>query len=316
MKLVIWSYLAEGEIVAERLSAFFDVLVVKHKADLAAALQDAAGLLLENSRYDEDIAALLRGCGVGWIQLLSAGYENLVRHGIPPGTIVTNAGDSRSPGVAEHAVTLLLALARRLPAILEAAGEEAWRPGIAQGISTLEDREALIVGYGSLGRQIATRLLAFGMRVKAVNRSPVDDRRLSGSSDLGGLDEALSTADVVAIAIACVPATRHLFSAPQLAAMRPNALLVNVARGGVIDTEALISSLEEGRIAGAALDVTDPEPLPPGHALWRAPNLIVSPHLGGTSTHPATARLCDAILAAARRVLSGQEPEGIILRGK
>ncbi|MBD0417351.1 NAD(P)-dependent oxidoreductase [Oryzicola mucosus] len=310
MKIVVWSLLAEGAIVARRLSERHDVVVVKDKIDLPAALQGAAGFVLENSRYDAQIAAVLVGGSVGWIQLLSAGYENLVTHGVAPGIVVTNAGDARSPNVAEHAVALLLGLVRGLPVILSAQRQETWQPHIARGLSTLEDGAALIVGYGGIGREIATRLLAFGMRVSAVNRSPVDDPRLSQIHGLADLDNAVAAADVVAIAIAYVPATHHLFSARRLAAMKRGALLVNVARGGVVDTEALAAGLQQGDIGGAALDVTDPEPLPDGHPFWRVPNLIISPHLGGTNTQSATERLCALVLANADGFSRGERPLG------
>lgn len=315
MKLAVWSHLDEGAVVATRLSLFCDVAIVRDKSELPAALKGAAGLVMENSRYDAEVAECLRAAGTGWIQLLSAGYENLVSHGVQSGVVVTNAGDARSPGVAEHAVALLLGLVRGLPAILRAARDETWFPGVTRQMSTLEGREALIVGYGSIGREIATRLLGFGMTVRAINRSPVEDGRLSGISGFSDLGAALKAADAVMIAVAYVPQTHHLFAAPQLAMMKRDAVLVNVARGGVVDTDALAASLTEGRIGGAALDVTDPEPLPPGHPLWRAPNLIISPHVGGTNTQPARERLCRHVLDNALRVSEGRSPEGIVLRG-
>jgi phosphoglycerate dehydrogenase-like enzyme len=291
-------------------------VAVTERPELCAALRGADAFVLENSRYDAEVARWVAESPLRWIQLLSSGYENLVRHGVPDGVTVTNAAGVRSGSVAEHGVALLLALAHAVPAISREMQHERWQPGLASVLRSLEGATALIVGYGDIGRELARRLASFGVRIIAANRSPVADPIVEQAFGLGRLDEALALADIVALSVAYVPQTHHLLSAARLAAARPGALLLNVSRGGVVDTEALVDALESGRLGGAALDVTDPEPLPPGHPLWRTKNVLISPHLGGTATAASNERLCRLVVENARRIASGKAALGRVQLGR
>lgn len=313
MRIVVWSHLEqEGAAVTRRLLHDFETQAVADKGDLPAALAGAAGLVMENSRFDADVAAWVAASPPRWIQLLSAGYENLVRHGVPPQVVVTNAAGVRSGAVAEHAMALLLGLTRGVPQMVHAMAERSWRPEIADTIFGMEGATVLIVGYGDIGRALARRLAPFGVRVMAANRGPVADPPVERAFGLDALDAALALADIVVLSVAYVPETHGLISASRLAAMKPGALLVNVSRGGVVDHAALADALSAGRIGGAALDVTDPEPLPPDHGLWRSGNVLVSPHLGGTATAASAARLAALVHDNAMRLRRREPLRGVV----
>jgi len=208
------------------------------------------------------------------VQSLTAGVEHLEPH-VPDGVLLCNGGGIHDASTAELALTLILGSLRGIPEFVRAQdrGEWAWewRPALA-------DKQVLILGHGRIGAAIEGRLSPVEGDVVRVARTARD-----GVHAVADLPRLLPEADVVVVIIPSTPATRHLVDAGFLAAMKDGALLVNVARGAIVDTDALVSALHEGRIQ-AALDVTDPEPLPAGHPLWTAPHLLVSPHTGGSST--------------------------------
>jgi phosphoglycerate dehydrogenase-like enzyme len=310
MKIVIWSHLDARHQAAEALRRIpgIEAVLVEKEEGLAAALAGAAGLVTVNSTYNAGLARLIAANqpGLRWQQLQSAGYENLIAHGVPAGVVITNAGDSRSPSVAEHAIALALAVGRQIPTILAKQGQRRWAQGISRGIVPLEDCTMAVVGFGSIGREVAKRARGLAMRVVAVNRSPVPPELADAYYPLPRLAEALREADHIVVAAAYVPATHHLIDAAAFAAMKRGAFLVNVARGGVIDTAALMRALQDGTLGGAGLDVTDPEPLLPDHPLWACSNLIVSPHVAGAESPASFRRLAALTAENARRLFAGE----------
>jgi len=249
-------------------------------AALREALADAEGLLcLLTDRIDAgllDAAPRLRA-----IANYAVGTDNIdlaetVARGIPVGV----TPDVLTEATADLAFALLLAAARRLPEAAAAAREGAWRTWEPAGwLGTDVDGAALgIVGFGRIGRAVARRAQGFRMVV----RSTADST----------LEELLELSDFVSLHCPLTAGTRHLIDAAALARMRPNAILVNTARGGVVDQDALIAALAGGAIAGAAIDVTDPEPPPPGDPIFQTPNLIVVPHIG-SATRSARARMTE-----------------------
>jgi phosphoglycerate dehydrogenase-like enzyme len=208
------------------------------------------------------------------VQTLTAGVDH-VRPYVPAGVTLCNARGVHDASTAELAVALILASLRGIPDFVRAQDEQRWafRPHPA-----LADRTVLIVGYGSIGEAIETRLEGFECDVLRVARTARD-----GVADLSALPTLLPTADVVVLVVPETDETRGLVDAGFLARMRDGALLVNVSRGRVVDTDALLVELHRGRLR-AAVDVTDPEPLPEGHPLWSAPGLLVSPHVGGATS--------------------------------
>jgi phosphoglycerate dehydrogenase-like enzyme len=270
---------------------------VRSTAELAEALPDADGIVMLGHFYTADVAALVREKGrrLRWIQLTTAGYDGFTFHGVPATITITNAGHSHAPMVAEHAVMLLAALTRRLHLFTEPQTRHAFDRGVALPLVTLEDSTVAILGYGGIGRETARRVNAFGARVVAVARSARQDEFADAIVPAHELHAVLAQADSLVVTAALTEETKGMVDAHALAAMKPGGLLVNIARGAIVDTAALVEALMSGRLAGAGLDVTDPEPPPPGHPLWSCPNLIVTPHVSGMGS-PAVRRRIGALV--------------------
>ncbi|MFR9751577.1 D-isomer specific 2-hydroxyacid dehydrogenase family protein [Nocardia sp. 004] len=249
---------------------------------------------------------------VEWVQLPAAGVEDWFAADIfaeHPGVVFTSAAGAFAASVAEHALMLLLAGIRYLPEHLRATG---WRQqDFFPYVGTLRGKTVTIVGAGGIGRALIPMLLPLGAHIIAVNRS---GRPVSGP----GIPETVETipsvhlgriwphTDHVIIAAPATPATRHLIGPDELARLKPSSWIINVARGSLIDTDALVAALASGAIGGAGLDVTDPEPLPDGHPLWSLPNAIVTPH----DSNPPQLRLAafaDHVAANVLRFSTGQE---------
>lgn len=222
---------------------------------------------------------------VRWVQIPSAGVEQWLARGIVkahPQVRWTCGAGAYSATVAEHALTLLLAGVRALPQHLAA---RAWTPEAFSGhIGTLRGSTVAIIGAGGVGRALIPMLIPFGATALAVNRS---GRPVPGAAEtipVDRIDEIWPVADHVVLAAPATAATEHMIGADEFAAMKPSSWLINVARGTLVDTDALVVALCDGTIAGAGLDVVDPEPLPDGHPLWSLTNAMITPH----DANPAT----------------------------
>ncbi|MEU3241676.1 MULTISPECIES: 2-hydroxyacid dehydrogenase [unclassified Streptomyces] len=229
------------------------------------------------------------------VQTLSAGVDHVLEgvKSLRPGVQLCNAKGVHEASTGELALTLILASLRGIPDFVRAQDKGEWRTGFRPALA---DKSVLIVGYGSIGSAIEDRLVPFEVaRVARVARSERTTAR-GPVHPLTELPALLPEADVVVLSTPLTDSTRGLVDAEFLARMKDGALLVNVARGAVVDTKALLAELESGRLT-AALDVTDPEPLPLGHPLWQAPGVLVSPHVGGPTS---------AFLPRAERLLVGQ----------
>jgi len=257
-------------VLEARLDVRLLVLPAPTEAELARALPEADGvvMVMEQPALTArliDLAPRLRiACRFG------AGYDNfdvpaLTRRGIPLAT----TGDANADTVAEHALYLMLALAKRGPALERAIKSGAWPRGF--GSVELRGRTCAVVGFGRIGQAIARRAAAFDMKIVAV------DPYLPGTEKLA---QALPQADFVVVACALTPETRGLIGAQALARMKSGAFLVNVARGPIVDEAALVAALEAGRLAGAGLDVLETEPPRPGHPLLARDDVVLSPHVG------------------------------------
>ncbi|MFM9609592.1 2-hydroxyacid dehydrogenase [Streptomyces niveiscabiei] len=229
------------------------------------------------------------------VQTLTAGVDDITARLdlLPPGVQLCNARGVHETSTAELALTLTLASLRGIPGFVRAQDRQEWQGGFHPALA---DRTVLILGYGAIGEAIEDRLTAFEIaRVVRVARAGRTTERGPVHS-IEELPELLPLADVVIVVTPLTESTRMLVNKPFLARMKDGALLVNVARGAVVDTQALLAELESGRLT-AALDVTDPEPLPAGHPLWSAPGVLISPHVGGPSS---------AFLPRAKRLLVDQ----------
>ena len=212
------------------------------------------------------------------VQLLSAGYDNFLPF-LPDGVQLCNAAGVHDASTAELAVGLALASTRHLDIYARNMPTGSWRNDFT---TSLADRHILIVGYGRIGAAIEQRLAGFepGSITRVARRARTGDVPVHPIEELHSL---LPPAEVVFVITPLTPATEHLIGAAELALLPDGALVVNTARGRVVDTEALLAETRTGRIS-AALDVTDPEPLPSDHELWRTPGVLISPHVGGQSS--------------------------------
>lgn len=268
------------------------VAILPSPADLhVAAVTDAGGTV---APLDEDTravvwldardpdglaAALDRAPGVGWVQLPFAGvdaFAHLIEeHG--DRVLFTSAKGAYAEPVAEHALALTLATLRVLPKRARAAS---WATE-PEGVS-LYGRNVVVIGAGGIALEYLRLLAPFEVSVTVVRRSsdpvPGADRTVTTDE----LDAVLPDADVVMVAAAMTSGTAKLLGAPQFVRMKPSARIVNIARGGLVDTDALVAALHDGEVAGAGLDVTDPEPLPDGHPLWTTPGVVITPHQADT----------------------------------
>lgn len=224
-----------------------------------------------------------------WVHSTAAGVAQLMYPELrDSGIMVTNASGIFSMPMAEHTMGLLIALARNFPDCVRMQDRSEWGPqklwGKPQHLTELSGAVLLIVGFGSIGRELAKRAKAFGMRIWGVTRSgtgdtPLAERIVAASQ----LDAVLPEADYVVLATPETAETRQSMSAERIARAKRGARLINIGRGSLLDERALVQALESGALGGAALDVTSVEPLPPDSPLWKAPNLLITPHTSAIS---------------------------------
>ena len=253
------------------------------------------------------VLAALEGVHAELVQSQSIGYDG-VASVLPAGFVFANAASVHETSTAELALALMLAVQRGIPDFVRAAERGEWAP---ERLASLADRRVLIVGYGGVGKAIEARLAGFEVEITRVASRARDE----GDLHIHGIDELptlLPRADIVVVGTPLTDATRHLVDDEFLSALPDGALVVNVARGAVADTDAVLKHATEGRLR-FALDVTDPEPLPQGHPLFALPNVLISPHVGGASSAmmPRMARL---LRRQIERMLAGEPPLNVVLR--
>ena len=260
------------------------VCVFPSVAELEAAVERGGGAVSE--AHTADALILVDGNrnidvplhdGMRWVQSSSAGNENLIRAGLVDGKrLWTSAAGVYARPIAEHALGLLLAAARNVHAYARA---RSWHGLEAR---MLGESTVGVVGAGGIGSAVIAHLDALGARTIAITRS---GRGVTRASDFGGpelLPRLLASSDFMVLSAPLTPETRRLIDEHALEQMQPHAWVVNVARGELVDTDALVAALRAGRIGGAALDTVDPEPLPDGHPLWGLSNTILTPHAAAT----------------------------------
>jgi len=290
------------------------LVAVEDAVALHREAADADAIWMWPSFYDAALVPVLEQHAprLGWLQLVTMGYDQVQQHGAARGVAIANAGDAYAPTVAEHAVTLLLALMRRIPDFVRATDAGRWDTAPMGAIATLNEALVAVVGFGHIGRAIAVRLRAHGARVAAVTRSGAPDPLADESVAAGDLFTLLPRCDAVVLACPLTPLTRGLIDARALAALPARAVLVNIARGPIVDHVALTEALFSGALAGAGLDVTDPEPLPPGDPLWTTKNLIVTAHLAAYGAQLPANRAVALIERNLARYAAGQPLEALV----
>jgi len=235
--------------------------------------------------------AAIESKNLKWLQLWSAGSDPFQKFGrFPEGALLTNGTGAYGLTISEHIIAMIIMLKRKLYVHYQDQLECKWGSGVGE-ISSIYGSTILIIGLGDLGREFAKKAKAMGAHIIGVRRSE------GGIPDfvdevytVDKLDELLPRADIITMSVPDTNATRQMMNKERLAKLKKNAVIVNVGRGTAIDTEALYEALAEERIAGAALDVTDPEPLPPEHKLWKLPNVLITPHSSGNHNLPETYR--------------------------
>jgi phosphoglycerate dehydrogenase-like enzyme len=261
-----------------------DWALVQSSEDVARAAPGAAIYVTSNRTCKPATGEALRrhGDALRWMHFTSAGIDNGIAMGIPDGVIVTNSAGVRAGNVSEHALMLLLALVRRLPGLMAGQRAHEWRRvEMTPHISSLEGATVCVIGRGPIGRELACKLKAVNARPIAVSRTPDGDDDVEQVYPRERLHEALATSDAVAICTAGDDTSHHMLGAAAFAAMKPGTVIVNVARGSIVDEAALITALTDGRIGGAGLDVAETEPMDRANPLWDLPNVIVTPHVAG-----------------------------------
>ena len=257
-------------------------------------------------------AELLEAAGkLKWVHIFSAGIEKFTSLAeLKDGSItVTNLKIYQGPEIADHAFALLLGLTRNMPAYTRAQDDSAWNKngGTALPLVELRGKRMLVVGYGGIGVQVAERARAFGMEVYAIDKNDIPlTLTLNGSGKPDELNAFFESADVIVSCVPLTPETDGMIGAEQFSKMKKGAYFINVSRGKVVDTDALVKALEDGKLTGAGLDVVDPEPLPSESPLWKIPNLIITPHVAGVSD-ARTKRQDKLIADNLKRFAQGQE---------
>ena len=270
-----------GPGVVERLDALRDVADIASLQEASPAQQASAEVLLVWDFRSRSLDAVVRELpALRWLHAASAGLEHVLVPAIIEGDfVVTRAAGFFDEPIAEYVAALVLAHAKQLGTTIATQRERRW---VHREATSVAGRTMAIVGMGQIGRAVGRTAHALGMEVVGVRRSgeghPEDP---PGTRIVAGPREAAAAADYLVVTAALTPETRDLVSAEVLAALRPEAYLINVARSQIVDQEALVAALREGRLAGAALDVFDREPLPPDSPLWEVPNLLISPHMAG-----------------------------------
>jgi phosphoglycerate dehydrogenase-like enzyme len=258
---------------------------------------------------------LAAGKSIRWIQLVTAGVENCVS--VPAvrerDILVTNMRRISGPAIAEHTIALIFAFTRGLDLYIPAQAQANWRPAMPPGrMAVIDGKTLLVVGLGGIGSEVAKRAHALGMKVtatRASGRTGPDFVSYVGLPD--ELPKLAGEADFIVNTAPLTPQTQGIFDAALFAKMKPTAYFINVARGGSVVTADLVDALNSKKIAGAGLDVTDPEPLPADHPLWKAPNIIITPHVASDSDLGVEAQL-QVVRENLRRYSAGEKMLSVV----
>jgi phosphoglycerate dehydrogenase-like enzyme len=286
------------------------IVLAKDSEDLAQEIVDA------DVFYGFPNAELLQAANaLRWIQSPSAGVNYLLDlpELVNSDIVLTNTSGAHGPSIGEHTFALLFALTRGIPQSVEAQSRRHWaRAELYRTGREMRDLTMGIVGYGAIGRAVAQRAKGFEMNILAVDPHPDPSAPFVAATwGMDRLPELLAQSDVVVVAAPLTAESYHLLDAAALAQMKPDAYLIVVSRGGIVDENALFDALQSGRLAGAGLDVTEVEPLPEESPLWDAPNLVITPHIAGDSVEKE--RRCVEILREnLQRYASGETLVNVI----
>ncbi|HVL24463.1 MAG TPA: D-2-hydroxyacid dehydrogenase [Thermomicrobiales bacterium] len=281
-------------------------LTVAAEDALAADIADAQAMV--GGKLEDGVLDAARE--LAWLHVPFAGVERvLTPELVARGITITNSRGVSAPNMAEHAVAMMLAFGRGLPTFIRWQDQRIWRDDDHRpAFFELTGQTVVLLGVGAIGQAIAARLRPFGVRIIGARRQ-VQGPEIAGFDRVvpfSALEEVLPEADHVVSSLPMTPATKGIVSADLIARMKPGARFYNVGRGGTVDQQALIGALRDGRLAGAGLDVTDPEPLPDDSPLWAMSNVILTGHTSGTSPM-AEARVYEVLAENIRRYRDGRD---------
>lgn len=298
----------------------------EHKVMLAAAAPEADIRYIPDNQVDQETAAradiivgniptgLLKNCcNLKLLQLNSAGANQYCLPGImPEGASLANATGAYGLAISEHMIGTLLCLMKKLDRYKMNQCQKKWQD--EGSVTSIYGAKTLIVGYGNIGSEFAKRMHAMGSKVSAIRRNKAEKPAyLESLYQIDHLYASLEEADIVAACLPDTSETRGLFSEEAFSHMKKGAYFLNVGRGNSVDSDALYDALCSGKLAGASIDVTDPEPLPAEHKLWDAPNILITPHISGgyhlKETHDTIIRIACANIC---HYLKGEEFENIV----
>jgi D-3-phosphoglycerate dehydrogenase len=311
MKVVLTDYLFddlnEEEEALRGLAALVALREFPGNAALLDTARDADGLLSQSATLDAELIEGLERCRV--IVRYGAGYDRVeLEAARRKGIAVCNVPDYGTQDVADHTLALMLALVRKLPAMMEQIRAGGWGESPLRPIPRVSTLTVGVYGFGRIGRAVAARVRAFGCPVIACDPYLAAEVFAEQGVERVDREELLARSDLVTLHMPLTAETRGLLGAEAFARMKPGALLVNAARGAVVDTPSLVRALDNGRIAGAALDVLDVEPMPADHPLVNRPNVIVTGHLAWYSEH-SMRQLKRSAGEECARVLRGEPPK-------
>jgi phosphoglycerate dehydrogenase-like enzyme len=310
MKIALWTSVGKFEVLAALAPLeHASVIVADDAVQFTNALAEAAIVVTTGGvdTYSQQVAAgVSTSRTLQWIHLMSAGHEGVDQHGLPAHILLTGPGNGVSRAVAEHAFSLLWALARKLPIAFRQQGQQHWDRRLAAGLSTLQGKTLLVTGFGSVGQAIGGLGSALGMHVIGLSRSGRPNGCAHEMYPADCLLDLLPRADAIIVALPLRSDTAGLFNADAFDRCKAGALFINVGRGGIVDHDSLIAALCHGNLGGAALDVTMPEPLPAGHPLWTAPNVLITPHVGGAGDQQALRMMASEFAANIQRLQQGR----------
>ncbi len=280
------------------------------RGELLKQIVEADAFVGQSAYWGSDIAdAMARAPKLRWLQLAGTGYDNGERAGLPEHVMLTTLGGIGSEVLAENAVGQLLAVMHALPMFHEAQQARRWTfTNLIGEVRTLWRRHVAILGFGPIGQAVRDRLLGFDARVTGIARSSRTDEKGTRIVPYDQLHAVLGQVDALVVAVPSKPETRGMIDAAAFEAMRPGSYIMNVSRGAIVDTDALVAALESGKLGGAALDVTDPEPLPPEHPLWAFPNVLITPHSAWAGGGQLVRDQVEALIVENTRRYLGGEP--------
>jgi phosphoglycerate dehydrogenase-like enzyme len=278
--------------------------------ELASVLPSCRVLVSNNTAYTPEVGHLVRRHAhrLEWIQFTTTGIDTAMRSGLPAGAMITNMRGVRAEVLATHAMALLLGVMRGLHSFEPLRARRQWeRNAMTPFTRALEGGTLVVAGLGSIGRSIARKARAFEMRVVGVSRQGRSVPHCERVVPHTQFREVLPEADVLVLALPLTEETFHLLGRNELTRMKPGAVVVNIARGGLIDEPALIAALQQGRLGGAGLDVVESEPLAPDNPLWTMQNVVLTPHIGGRCGAEQNHRLAAFLADNLRRFQAGRE---------